>query len=89
MSAAAGIWFVATLLGYSLSAARVFKVQPALLAVALIVLMAGCAVLVPVHGGAGAAMALLLASSVQALLAWQVLRKVRVEVEKCAEPQAA
>ena len=89
LSAAAGIWFVATLLGYSLSAARVFKVQPALLAVALIVLMAGCAVLVPVHGGAGAAMALLLASSVQALLAWQVLRKVRVEVEKCAEPQAA
>ena len=87
LSAAAGLGFVATLLGYSLSAARVFRVQPVLLAVALTVLMAGCAALVPRYGGAGAALSLMLASSVQALLAWLALRKVPIEAEIRGEPR--
>jgi O-antigen/teichoic acid export membrane protein len=79
LSAAAGIGFVATLLCYAISSARVFAVQPLLLGVTLAVLVASCAVLVPNHGGDGAASALVVASSVQALLAWLALRRVRME----------
>jgi O-antigen/teichoic acid export membrane protein len=89
LSAAAGIGFVASLLGYSLTAARVLTVQPALLAIALTTLVAGCAVLVPRYGGAGATMALIVASTVQAFLAWLALRKVRVDAPAFAASREA
>jgi O-antigen/teichoic acid export membrane protein len=79
LSAAAGIGFVASLLCYALSSARVFAVQPLLLLAALAVLVGCCALLVPNHGGDGAASALVVASSVHALLAWLALRRVRME----------
>jgi O-antigen/teichoic acid export membrane protein len=77
LSAAAGLGFVASLLCYSLSSARIFAVQPLLVAVTLAVLVACCAALVPRHGGDGAALALVAASSLHALLSWLALRKLR------------
>jgi O-antigen/teichoic acid export membrane protein len=79
LSAAAGLGFVASLLCYVLSSARIFAVQPLLLAVALAMLIACCAALVPRYGGDGAALALLVASSAHALLSWLALRKLRRE----------
>jgi O-antigen/teichoic acid export membrane protein len=70
---------VASLLCYVLSSARIFAVQPLLLAVALAMLIACCAALVPRYGGDGAALALLVASSAHALLSWLALRKLRRE----------
>ncbi len=82
LSAAAGLGFVASLLCYALSSARVFAVQPLLLVVTLIVLIACCAVLVPRYGGEGAALALVVASSVQALLSGLALRRVQRGVQR-------
>lgn len=75
LSAAAGMALVASLLGYSLTAARVITIQPLLLTVTLTVLAMCCSVLVPRHGGDGAAWALLAATSVHALVSWLVLRR--------------
>jgi len=86
LSAAAGIGFVASLLCYAISSARVFAVQPLLLGVTLAVLVASCAVLVPRHRGNGAALALMGASSVLALLSWLALRRVRTEARILDEP---
>jgi O-antigen/teichoic acid export membrane protein len=86
LSAAAGIGFVATLLCYALSAARVFAVQPLLLGVTLAVLVASCAALVPRHGGDGAAWGLAIASSVLTLVTWLALRRAPMDARKIAEP---
>lgn len=77
LSAAAGVGFVATLLGYALTAARVIAVQPVMLSATLAVVTAGCAALVPTHGAAGAAWALVLAALVQAAWSAAALRGYR------------
>jgi Na+-driven multidrug efflux pump len=85
LSAAAGIGFVASLFGYTLSSARIFAVQPTLLVAALTVLVACCTVLVPRHGTEGAACALAIAYSVHAFLSWWVLRRSPLEARKIAD----
>jgi O-antigen/teichoic acid export membrane protein len=64
---AAGIGFVASLLGYGMTAARHFRAQlPVFLAVTLVT-AAGCAVLVPLHQLLGTAIAIILAAICQAV----------------------
>jgi hypothetical protein len=74
LSAAAGMGLVASLLGYSLTSARVITIQPLLLTVTLTVLVVCCSAVVPYRGGEGAAWALLVATSVHALVSWVALR---------------
>jgi O-antigen/teichoic acid export membrane protein len=78
LSAAAGVGFAATLLGYALTAARVIAVQPVLLSATLAIACLGCAALVPAHGAAGAAWSLVLAAVVQAAWSAVALRRFRV-----------
>lgn len=78
LSAAAGVGFVATLLGYILTAARVIAVQPILLAATLVVAVAGCAALAPTRGAMGAAWALVPASVVQAIWSAVALSRFRM-----------
>jgi O-antigen/teichoic acid export membrane protein len=75
LSAAAGTALIASLLGYSLTAARVIAVQPLLLTVTLTVLAACCFAVVPRWGANGAAWALLAATSAHALASWLALRR--------------
>ena len=75
LSAAAGMTVVASMLGYSLTSARVITIQPSLLTVSLTVVAACCVAVVPRWGGDGAAWALFAATSVHALLSWAVLRR--------------
>jgi O-antigen/teichoic acid export membrane protein len=75
LSAAAGTALIASLLGYSLTAARVIAVQPLLLTVTLTVLAACCFAVVPRWGTNGAAWALLAATSAHALASWLALRR--------------
>ncbi|WP_248355767.1 lipopolysaccharide biosynthesis protein [Anaeromyxobacter oryzae] len=77
LSVAAAAGFVAAFLGYAMTAARIIVVQPFILAVALAVLVAACAVLVPRHGAAGAAWGLVAASAFQCLASWAALRRSR------------
>lgn len=67
LSAATGIWFLAAVYGYALTSARVIRIQPVILGLTILVLAAGCAVLVPRFGGMGAAWAIAAASGLQAL----------------------
>lgn len=67
LSAAAGMTWVASLLGYALTATRVIALQPVLLALTLLVTLAACAALVPRHGGTGAAWAIMLAATLHAV----------------------
>ncbi len=71
LSGAATIGFMATVLGYALTAARVIAVQPAILSASLAVASGGCAVLVPRYGATGAAWSIVAASLVQA--AWSAV----------------
>jgi O-antigen/teichoic acid export membrane protein len=87
LSLAAGVGFVATLLGYVLTAARVIAVQPVLLAAALGVIVASCQLLVPARGAAGAAWALVAGALVQALASAAALSRFRLGAP--AAPQAA
>jgi O-antigen/teichoic acid export membrane protein len=75
LSVAAGVAFVATLLGYVLTSVRVIAQQPVVLAGTIAVLVVSCALLVPDHGGAGAAWSLVVASSFEALAYLVVLRR--------------
>lgn len=74
LSGAAAMGLMASLLGYSLTSARVITIQPLLLTVTLTVLVVCCSAVVPHFGGEGAAMALLVATSVHALVSWVALR---------------
>lgn len=82
LSVAAGVGFVATVVGYALTAARVIGVQPVLLSATLAVAFACCAVLVPSHGAAGAAWALVAASVVQAVWSAVALSRFRVRASR-------
>jgi O-antigen/teichoic acid export membrane protein len=76
LSAAAGLGFVATLLGYLLTAARSIAVQPVLLLATLAATSAGCALLVPARGAPGAAWALAAGAAVQ--LGWSAIAVARL-----------
>jgi O-antigen/teichoic acid export membrane protein len=75
LSAAAGMTLIASLLGYSLTTARVIAIQPLMLTATLTVLAACCFAMVPRWGGEGAAWALLAATTVHALGSWLLLRR--------------
>lgn len=85
LSVSAGIGFVATLLGYALTAARVIAVQPVLLSAALLVTGIACALLVPRMGALGACWALVLASFVQAV--WSAVALNRFKVTQVVAPE--
>jgi O-antigen/teichoic acid export membrane protein len=100
LSVSAGLSFIAVLLGYSLTAARVIIQQTVLLSATLVVSMVGCALLVPLYGIVGAAAGLLVAALVQAVgnavavvrcsgdarPRGDVMRSERVESEGVAPP---
>jgi O-antigen/teichoic acid export membrane protein len=70
---AAAIGYVASLLGYAMTAARYLRAQlPVFLSVTLVT-AAGCAVLVPGHQLPGTAIAIILASICQALASAAVI----------------
>lgn len=75
LSVAAGLGFVASFLGYALTASRVIAIQPVLLVATLGVMVALCAVLVPRSGAVGAAWALVWGSAVQVVGSWVALRR--------------
>jgi O-antigen/teichoic acid export membrane protein len=80
LSVAAGLSAIATFLGNAMTAARIIAPQPVLLAVALLVLVACCAVLVPREDGDGAAWAVVAGSAVQAAVSWLALGRWRSAV---------
>lgn len=94
LSAAAGLGFVATLLGYALTAARVLVLQTWVLATALAVTAAGCAVLVPHLGAIGGAWALVGGSAIQVIgnaagLQWSRRRGAEVAARASQTQNAA
>jgi len=70
---AAGINYIASFLGYGMTAARYFKVQMPLFVVVVLALTIACFWLIPTHELVGAAMALAIASIVQMLGSLAVL----------------
>lgn len=62
---AAGIYCVTAILANAMTAARIFKPQPSLFAVVMLVSAAACFLWVPTHGIEGAAFALILASTTE------------------------
>jgi O-antigen/teichoic acid export membrane protein len=64
---AAGIGYVASFLGYAMTAARYFRAQLPVFLIATLVTAAGCAVLVPRYQLSGAAIAMILAAICQAI----------------------
>lgn len=62
---AAAIGYVASIMGYGMTAARIFKPQPALFAAVVLILLAACFRWVPAYGLRGAAFALILAAIAQ------------------------
>jgi O-antigen/teichoic acid export membrane protein len=81
--AASGLGYVASFLGYGMSAARYFRAQLPLFAAVALVTAAACAVLVPRFGLVGGAVACLVAAAVQvvgsgAVLAHALSRRAEV-----------
>jgi O-antigen/teichoic acid export membrane protein len=64
---AAGIGYVASFLGYAMTAARYFRAQLPVFLIATLVTAAGCAVLVPRYQLSGAAIAMILAAICQVI----------------------
>ncbi len=77
LSMAAGLGFVASFLGWALTASRIIAIQPVLLTVTLAVLVAACAALTPRYGAVGASWALVAGSAVQAIGAAAALLRSR------------
>jgi O-antigen/teichoic acid export membrane protein len=76
--AACGLGYVASLLGYALTAARVFAAQVPLQIVTMLTTAAGCALLIPSWGLTGAAAGVGAGNLVQALAeAWLLARNTR------------
>jgi O-antigen/teichoic acid export membrane protein len=67
LGVAAGIGYVASLLGYAMTAARYFRAQPPVFVIATLVTAAGCAILIPRYQLSGAAIAMILAAICQAM----------------------
>jgi O-antigen/teichoic acid export membrane protein len=64
---AAGIGYVASLLGYAMTAARYFRTQLPVFLIATLVTAGGCAILVPRYQLSGAAVAMIFAAICQAI----------------------
>jgi O-antigen/teichoic acid export membrane protein len=62
---AAALSYVASFLGYSMTAARYFRIQMPLFALVVISLTVACAVLIPINGILGAAQAMVVSTAVQ------------------------
>jgi O-antigen/teichoic acid export membrane protein len=73
LMAAATVSFVGSILGYGLTAARIFRVQVVQFAMVNVGLLGGCWVWIPSHGMIGAAWAMLLAYAVQVIFAVAML----------------
>ena len=67
LGVAAGISYVASLLGYAMTAARYFRAQLPVLLIATLVTAVGCAILVPRYQLSGAAIATIFAAISQAI----------------------
>lgn len=76
LSAAASLTFLAQLQGYALTSARIIVTQTVSLGLAVVVLVAACAILVPRFGGTGAAWAIAVAAAMNALANAAALRLV-------------
>lgn len=63
----AGISYLSSFLGYSMTAARCFKVQPLIFMAVAVTMLLSCRILVPVYGLKGAAYAVIIAASVELL----------------------
>ena len=78
---AGSIGYVATLMGYAVTAARSFRPQLPLFIVMTLVTLAGCAIWIPARGLAGAAVATGVSSTVQlaglGYLVWRVTARAR------------
>ena len=70
---AAGISYVASFLGYGMTAARYFRIQMPLFALATASSAIACFWLIPVFGLKGAAMALILSAVIQAVMTFGVI----------------
>jgi len=71
---AAGIGYIASFLGYGMTAARRFREQLLLFVVVVAATLLSVAYLVPLHGLLGAALSLLVTSCMQAAGGWAILR---------------
>lgn len=75
---AGGVGYIASILGFAMTAARRFRIQVPLFAVVLLVTIAACWILIPTHGLVGAAWALIAAALVQTVgsggVVWSALR---------------
>jgi O-antigen/teichoic acid export membrane protein len=67
LGVAAGISYLASLLGYAMTAARYFRAQLPVFLIATLVTAVGCTILVPRYQLSGAAMAMILAAISQAI----------------------
>jgi O-antigen/teichoic acid export membrane protein len=78
---AGAIGYVATLLGYAVTAARSFRPQLPIFVIVTLVTLVGCAVWIPARGLTGAAIATGVSSAVQlgglGYLVWRVIRQAR------------
>lgn len=77
LMAAAGVGFVASFLGYGLTAARQFRIQLPLFAAVDALTLTACLLLIPAHGLLGAALAGLAVKLLQALLTLLALARAR------------
>lgn len=73
---AAAIYCVTAILTNAMTAARIFKPQPALLAAVMLVSAAACFLWIPAHGLTGAAFAIILAAAAQLVGSLVVLRPI-------------
>lgn len=64
----AGIGYMASFLGYGLTAARFFKIQPVIFSIVTMVSLISCLILIPTYGFEGAAYALVATSLVQLMV---------------------
>lgn len=68
ISIGAGISFISSFMGYSITAARNFKVQPFIAATVILVTIISCYFLIPTYGLLGAAISYILSSLIQCML---------------------
>lgn len=75
LMAAAGVSYVASFLGYGMTAAQDYTSQIPLFLSSTVAIALGCLVAVPKYGLMGAAIAVLLGSVVQLIISWFVLQR--------------
>lgn len=71
----AGFGYIASFLGYGMTAARYFKVQTLLFSVTCAATIVGCVLLIPSKGPLGAPLALVISTALQMLLSLFIIRR--------------